>query len=576
MPQIRTLPIVPAWKARRLARLTTALALVAMITLGLTTVVAPPAKAAGASATAASAPAITGPFKLITRTNLGQTSIDGPALASRTSGQTRLAIAWTGTDPQRRLNVMLSSTGFDFGSKVILNENSPFRPALAMTPTGQVAIAWTGIDSAHTLNVLYDVYGTPRKLTLWGETSPFAPALAYENNALYLAWTGQNTARTLNVQAINVNASGLSKGAKTTLWGFGSAASPSLSTGLDHVGLILAWSSPGTLAVRFMTSPDGVTWPANANTLPETSPFAPAMMSFVASNMPKTYLAWTGTNSARTLNLRYTDSFPSWPATVKSTLDDTSIAAPQLAYIGGPQALLLAWTGRDTAHSVYVSVITPTSTCIAPPGVSPVSSQLIVYGNSTRKQVALTFDAGGEDGARAGSLLDTLAAANVKSTWFIEGQWGQNHRTTVQRVVNDGHELGNHTIDHPDLTTPARSNEYICYELGMTEQLVQEMSGKSTRPFFRPPYGAYNTQVLNDAANLGFRTVYWSIDPVDWDPNVTADQIVSRVLNSPNLKNGAIILMHAGSLHEPEALPRVIAGLQAKGYGMVTLSQLIA
>ena len=61
-----------------------------------------------------------------------------------------------------------------------------------------------------------------------------------------------------------------------------------------------------------------------------------------------------------------------------------------------------------------------------------------------------------------------------------------------------------------------------------------------------------------------------------WDPNTTADQIVSRVLNSPNLKNGAIILMHAGSLHEPEAPPRVIEGLRGKGYGIVPLSQLIA
>jgi peptidoglycan-N-acetylglucosamine deacetylase len=293
--------------------------------------------------------------------------------------------------------------------------------------------------------------------------------------------------------------------------------------------------------------------------------------------MPKTYLAWTGANSARSLYLRYTTAFPSWPATgARSILDDTAIGAPQLAYIGGPQALLLAWTARDTAQSLRLSVITPTSTCIAPPGVSPVSSQLIVYGNSARKQVALTFDAGGEDGVRASSLLNTLAANNVKSTWFIEGEWGQSHRAIVQQVVTNGHELGNHTVNHPDLTSPARSDEYICYQLGMTEQLVQEMSGRSTRPFFRPPYGAYNAQVLTDAAKLGFRSVYWSIDPVDWDPNVTADQIVSRVLNSPNLKNGAIILMHAGSLHEPEALPRVIAGLKAKGYGMVMLSQLIA
>ncbi len=561
-------------KAGLFARLTTALALVATLGLGLSAVIAQPAQA---TPTAKSAPMITGPFKRIMKTVLADTSIDGPALAGVTTGQTRAAIAWTGTDTARHLNVMISDTGFSFSSKRILGDTSPYRPALTLTPNNKVAIAWAGTDSARTLNVLYDVYGTPRKLILWGETSAMAPALTYENGLLYIAWTGMNTARSLNVQPIIIGATGLSAGTKVTLWQFSSGASPSLSPGLNHAGLILSWSQTGTGVIGFASSADGKTWPATASTLPETSASTPSMASFVASNMPPTYLAWTGTNTAHSLNIRYTNNFPGWPATgAKSILDDMAYGPPQLAYIGGPQAVLLAWAGTDSAHHLNLAVMTPTSACIAPPGISPVSSQLIVYGNSTRKQVSLTFDAGGEDGARAGSLLDTLASYNVKSTWFIEGEWGQIHRSTVQRVVADLHELGNHTVDHPDLTNPARSDEYICFELGMTEQLVKEISGATTRPFFRPPYGAYNAQVLNDAAKLGFRSVYWSIDPVDWDPNTTADQIVSRILNSPNLKNGAIILMHAGSLHEPEALPRVIEGLRAKGYGIVPLSQLIA
>lgn len=561
-------------KASLLARLTTALALVATLGFGLSAVVAQPVKAA---TTTKAAPAITGPFKQIIKTVLSDTSIDGPALAGVTTGQTRAAIAWTGTDTARHLNVMISDTGFSFYSKRILGDTSPYRPALTLMPNNKVVIAWVGTNSAHTLNVLYDIYGTPRKLTLWGETSAMAPALTYENGLLYLSWTGVNTARSLNILPIIIGATSLSAGAKVTLRQFSSGASPSLSPGLNHAGLILSWSQAGTSVVSFATSADGKTWPATASTLPETTASTPYMASFVASNMPQTYLAWTGTNSAHSLNLRYTSSYPSWPASgAKSTLNDMGYGPPQLAYIGGPQAVLLAWTGTDATHHLNLAVMTPTSACIAPPGISPVSSQLIVYGASSRKQVSLTFDAGGEDGARAASLLDTLDSYNIKSTWFIEGEWGQIHRSTVQRVVADQHELGNHTVDHPDLTNPARSDEYICYELGLTEQIVQEISGQTTRPFFRPPYGAYNTQVLNDAAKLGFRSVYWSIDPVDWDPNTTADQIVSRILNSPNLKNGAIILMHAGSLHEPEALPRVIAGLQAKGYGIVPLSQLIA
>src|SRR5579859_3636311 len=117
----------------------------------------------------------------------------------------------------------------------------------------------------------------------------------------------------------------------------------------------------------------------------------PLMASFVASNMPQTYLAWTGTDTSHSLNLLYTTSYPSWPASgTKSILDDMAYGAPQMAYIGGPQALMLAWAGTDAAHHLNVAMMTPSSACIAPPGISPVSSALITYGNTTRKQVTLT------------------------------------------------------------------------------------------------------------------------------------------------------------------------------------------
>ena len=183
-------------KASLLARLTTALALIATLGLGLaTTTTAQPAQAATSTKAAMAVPAITGPFKQITKTILADTSIDGPALAGLTTGRTRAAIAWTGTDTERHLNVMISETGFGFYSKRILGDTSPYRPAVTMAPGGQVAIAWVGTDNARTLNVLYDIYGTPRKLILWGENSAMAPALTYENGLLYLAWTGQDAAR---------------------------------------------------------------------------------------------------------------------------------------------------------------------------------------------------------------------------------------------------------------------------------------------------------------------------------------------------------------------------------------------
>lgn len=78
------------------------------------------------------------------------------------------------------------------------------------------------------------------------------------------------------------------------------------------------------------------------------------------------------------------------------------------------------------------------------------------------------------------------------------------------------------------------------------------------------------------AARLGYRTIYWSIDPRDWDPTTTVQDILNRVLNSSRLRSGAIILMHVNSPHEAQALPGVIAGLEQKGYSIVPLSQLLS
>jgi peptidoglycan/xylan/chitin deacetylase (PgdA/CDA1 family) len=103
---------------------------------------------------------------------------------------------------------------------------------------------------------------------------------------------------------------------------------------------------------------------------------------------------------------------------------------------------------------------------------------------------------------------------------------------------------------------------------------VDRDHGVLTRPYFRPPFGSYNTQVVNAAAGIGYYTVMWSIDTLDWRDSTTADAIVNTVKSQ--LGPGKIILMHVGSLHEPEALSRVIAYIQSKGYAIVSLDRLLA
>lgn len=139
--------------------------------------------------------------------------------------------------------------------------------------------------------------------------------------------------------------------------------------------------------------------------------------------------------------------------------------------------------------------------------------------------------------------------------------------------MNQGHDIGNHSYSHPDFTKISSSE--IRSQLQRTENIVQSVTGKSTKPFFRPPYGAYNSTVLNHVGDAGYPYSFmWTIDTIDWTGNSSAD-IVNRVMT--NITPGAIILMHtgAGASGTPRALPTIITRLKNAGYRFVTLSQLM-
>jgi peptidoglycan/xylan/chitin deacetylase (PgdA/CDA1 family) len=202
--------------------------------------------------------------------------------------------------------------------------------------------------------------------------------------------------------------------------------------------------------------------------------------------------------------------------------------------------------------------------------VQPVSSVEIDRGNTSVAQIALTFDAGGPATPTA-QILDILAKYHLHVTWFVTGQWAQENPDLLRRVQSDGHEIGNHTMTHPDLTTV--SDAQVCQELTQAEQVISGITGHTTRPYFRPPYGARNAHVRALAANLGFRTVYWTIDTIDWRDDATPQSITDRVMN--NLSNGVIVLMHTGSTVEAQTLDGLIAKIGQQGYQIVTLTHLL-
>jgi peptidoglycan/xylan/chitin deacetylase (PgdA/CDA1 family) len=138
-------------------------------------------------------------------------------------------------------------------------------------------------------------------------------------------------------------------------------------------------------------------------------------------------------------------------------------------------------------------------------------------------------------------------------------------------VHSEGHEIANHTMTHPDLRT--LSNQEICTELNQADQVISNLTGDTTRPYYRPPYGSRDARVRSLAAQIGYRTVYWTIDTLDWQESATSDSITKIVIN--NLKNGAIILMHAGSQVESETLDGLMTKIEQRGYQMVTVTEVV-
>lgn len=248
----------------------------------------------------------------------------------------------------------------------------------------------------------------------------------------------------------------------------------------------------------------------------------------------------------------------------------TKQTAVRAAAVPGPSAAPLSPvpppSPRSAAHPPVADAVLP-----PPEGVTPLPPVEIDRGSGARPEVALTFDAGA-DWRPAIRILDTLAEAGVRSTFFLTGEWVRENPRTTRRIVQAGHEVGNHSWNHPDFTR--LSDEQIRSQLRRTEAVVRETAAVTTRPYFRPPFGARDHRVRQVAGSEGFLTLYWTLDSRDAvDPGITARQIRDRIV--AEARPGSIILLHCGSQATAEALPDVLAGLRERGLTAVALSRLL-
>jgi peptidoglycan/xylan/chitin deacetylase (PgdA/CDA1 family) len=124
-------------------------------------------------------------------------------------------------------------------------------------------------------------------------------------------------------------------------------------------------------------------------------------------------------------------------------------------------------------------------------------------------------------------------------------------------------------MHHRDLRT--LSDQEVCTELSQADQVISSLIGVTTRPYYRPPYGGRDKRVQTLAAQIGYRTVYWTIDTLDWQTTATPDSITKNVMAKIN--NGVIVLMHAGSQAESETLDALMTKIEQMNYQMATLTQ---
>jgi peptidoglycan/xylan/chitin deacetylase (PgdA/CDA1 family) len=189
--------------------------------------------------------------------------------------------------------------------------------------------------------------------------------------------------------------------------------------------------------------------------------------------------------------------------------------------------------------------------------------------------VAITFDAGAS-GEYMPSILATLRERGIRITMFITGRYAKMYPEGVKRAALDGHEIANHTYSHLD--SRELTDQELIDELDRTETIIVGLTGKTSRPFWRPPLGGRNKHVLSVAASQGYRSIYWTLDSHDsvGKPK-TPDFIFNRVTNTPGIDlDGAIILQHFGSAASAAALPRILDRFDEMGLKVVTISELLS
>jgi len=194
----------------------------------------------------------------------------------------------------------------------------------------------------------------------------------------------------------------------------------------------------------------------------------------------------------------------------------------------------------------------------------------IYMGSSEEKVLYLTFDEGYENGYTP-MILDTLKEKQVPAAFFITGPYLQKQEELVKRMLDEGHIVGNHTQNHPSLPSLI-TEEKIEEEVLKLDRIFYEKFGKSMK-YLRPPMGEFSERTLAVTNSLGYVNTFWSLAYKDWVTTEQKGKEYAFKNVTENLHNGAVILLHAVSKDNAEALGDIIDYARANGYTFLSLDE---
>lgn len=184
-------------------------------------------------------------------------------------------------------------------------------------------------------------------------------------------------------------------------------------------------------------------------------------------------------------------------------------------------------------------------------------------GASDKKVIYLTFDCGYENG-NTPAILKALKKHKAKATFFAVGHFLKENPDLIKQIVKEGHTIGNHTYNHPNIV--GMSKEKFYQELDEVENLYKEITGKEMTKYYRPPQGKYNVENLKMVQEKGYKTFFWSLAYVDWnvDAQPTKEEAFDKLLT--RIHPGAVVLLHNTSKTNGEILDELLTKWEEMGY----------